>query len=93
MEKNWFTLEKHCFLVKGARRAAIYDLVNGNVYSVNENAVELLQKCENGNCLKGVTKKTDLSINEILKYLRQLQKLKLGRFVTKKKQQRKYFLN
>ena len=92
MEKNWFTLEKHCFLVKGARRAAIYDLVNGNVYSVNENAVELLQKCENGNCLKGVTKKTDLSINEILKYLRQLQKLKLGRFVTKKEKTAKKIL-
>lgn len=37
-----FHLEPHCVLVTGARRAAIYDLNSGNVYSVNDVGTEIL---------------------------------------------------
>jgi len=35
-------LQKECRLVTGAKRAAIYDLEKGNVYSLNEAAREII---------------------------------------------------
>lgn len=81
MEKNWFTLEKHCFLIKGAKRAAIYDLVNGDIYSVNEHATELLERCENGVWLEEILKNQSTDIQVAFKdHLKKLEELRLGHF-------------
>lgn len=41
----FYRLHKHCHLVRGANRGAIYDLQTGKVYSVNKGAIHILQKC------------------------------------------------
>jgi radical SAM protein with 4Fe4S-binding SPASM domain len=84
MRYKWFTLNKDVFLVKGAKRGALYDLKKGSVYSINERSTEIIDKCEKGNSLKNIAKKENLPINEILKYLKKLQILGLGQFVDKK---------
>lgn len=41
------TLQSHCVFIEGAKRGAIYNLKDGNIYSVNEDAVSILtQKTE-----------------------------------------------
>lgn len=42
----FYQLHKHCYLVKGAARGAIYDLQSGKVYSINRSAVYLLESCQ-----------------------------------------------
>ena len=50
MNKNetMFTLNSDCFLIKGVKRGAIYNLDTGDVYSIDENSVKILDKCEKG---------------------------------------------
>lgn len=43
----YYRLHKHCKLVEGASRGAIYDFASGKVYSINRGALELLQACQN----------------------------------------------
>lgn len=44
-----FHLKEDCRLVSGAKRAAIYDLEQGNVYSINEIARQIVEKELNNN--------------------------------------------
>ena len=46
MKKDKFILEKHCFLIMGAKRGAIYDLKHGDVYSIDEHAAKVIVLCE-----------------------------------------------
>ena len=42
----YYCLHNHCKLVKGALRAAIYDLKTGKVHSINAGAFQLLNACQ-----------------------------------------------
>lgn len=42
----YYQLQKHCRLVEGASRGAIYDLQTGKVYSINRGALQLLLACQ-----------------------------------------------
>lgn len=81
MENRYFALNSDCFLVNGALRGAIYNLGSGDVYSIDEYAVVLIEKCESGIALKGIIndypKESQLVIN---RYLENLSKTGLGRF-------------
>ncbi|MFA4890042.1 MAG: radical SAM protein [Candidatus Paceibacterota bacterium] len=78
-----FSLNPETFLVKGAKRGAIYDLKTGNVYSVDEHAVSLLEECEIGLRLEQILKSRpkDIKIASI-KYLEELVKSDLAYFVS-----------
>ena len=41
----YYCLQKHCILVEGNARGAIYNLASGRVHSINRGAVEFLQAC------------------------------------------------
>jgi MoaA/NifB/PqqE/SkfB family radical SAM enzyme len=81
-EKVKFSLNPHCFLVKGAKRGAIYDLTTGDIYSIDEKSVEILDKCEKGISLSQIIQETPgVNSQEIIDYLKNLKSLKLGRFL------------
>lgn len=42
----FYSLQKHCRLVKGATRGAIYDFKTGKVHSINESATQMLSACQ-----------------------------------------------
>ena len=84
MEKGKFALNESCFLVKGAKRGAVYDLGSGDVYSVDEVAKKILDGCEKGLSLERIAQSIpELGFEETSKYLVQLESLKLGKFLNK----------
>ena len=65
-----FALNSASILVKGAKRGAIYDLSSGNVYSIDDRSVAILESSQ-----------FDEPETEVISYLSKLQSLGLGSFV------------
>jgi len=50
--REYFVMSNHCYLVKGFKRGAIYNLINGAVYSIDERATKLLDELNHGFSIK-----------------------------------------
>lgn len=82
-----FALSPYCYLVKGAKRAAIYNLKTGHVYSIDEKSVFLLERLGKDIALKNALSDIPgLNFEEALNYLRNLEILGLGKFVLENKE-------
>jgi radical SAM protein with 4Fe4S-binding SPASM domain len=68
----YYSLQKHCRLVKGATRGAIYDFKTGKVHSINPSATQLLTACQD-NAIEDLW---DISSAENIQYMDFLNKLK-----------------
>lgn len=78
---RYFLLEKNCRLVKGARRGALYDLTGGDIYSIDEMDVPLLEGLEQYHPIDAVVSLVPgWESAAAYRYLRRLQELGLGRF-------------
>lgn len=76
-----FALNSDCFLIQGAKRGAVYNLSDGNIYSIDEEGVKIISECERNipiNQIKGIGQEI------IVNYLNSLQDLKLGIFLNGK---------
>lgn len=81
MEKKFFALNPDVFLVRGAKRGALYDLKTGNVFSVNELGVKILEQLEAGSSLKEIFEQNaDITRGKLEGYLLRLQKTEVGSF-------------
>lgn len=79
--KRYFGLKPDCVLVRGALRGAIYDLNSGNVFSVDENSVKILEDLNNGLVLsKVLSSHKNITKHYIMAYLNILQERGLGEF-------------
>ena len=77
-----FGLNKDCFLVRGAKRGAIYRLSTGDVYSIDEDSADLIENCEVGMpAEKILIGKSDSFQIEASSYLDNLTKEGIGRFL------------
>ena len=82
MDKNYFRLYAHCFLEEGAKRGAIYNLKQGDVYSVDEHALGLLKKCENGRAVADILEDYPDDLQEqVLACLYNFKTTGVGRFL------------
>lgn len=70
-----FVLNSTSILVKGTKRGAIYDLSRGNVYSIDEQSVAILEQLQ-----------SNVSEIEAISYLSKLQSLGLGDFIDNNQQ-------
>lgn len=80
-DRDRFGLNPECFFVKGAKRGALYDLATGDIYSIDENSVEILDKCEKGFSVNQIIQKTQVNPKEVIDYLESLSSLNLGKFL------------
>jgi len=81
MEKQYFYLKKHCYLLNGKNRSAIYDLLNKRLYSIDLEIGKLLDKLQNSNSkIKDVSLNNKYNITEIYKYLSKLIDIGGGNF-------------
>lgn len=79
----FFALRKDYVLVAGALRGALYNLRDGDVYSIDETALKLLDGCchQQFNIVDSVSaSNANLSKDEATKYLKLLEKMKIGYF-------------
>jgi len=78
IETSYFILAPYAFFVKGARRGALYDVKNGQVFAVNAEAVPVVEQLEKGATFEELRKiNYDLDNKEILDFLLLLKKNKL----------------
>lgn len=78
-----FNLSEHCYLVKGAQRGAIYNFKTKDVYSVNAITLFLLEQLEKGKTLNQSVKNIPgLNFKEMLTYLKNLEDLEIGKFIS-----------
>ena len=79
--KRYFRLKSDCILVRGALRGAIYDLNSGDVFSVDENSVRILEELNNGLVLPEVLSSyKNITTHDVMAYLNILQARGLGEF-------------
>lgn len=77
-----FGLLGHCFLIRGAKRGAIYDLQSGAVFSIDERAVDLLDCAERGNDVDEVLASYDETLRVGARtYLDRLEERGLGHWI------------
>jgi len=75
-----FALQEHCFLITGVKRAAIYDLQSGDVYSIDERARSIVEQFESGVLISDI-RVQGVSPEAVVKYLTSLETAGLGRFI------------
>ena len=80
-----FILNRDCFLVKGIKEGAIYNLTTGDIYSIDADSVDILDKCENRIPVNQILQKmlSKIDPKEILDYFKELKSLNLGDFSSK----------
>jgi radical SAM protein with 4Fe4S-binding SPASM domain len=65
----YFRLNPECYLVRGKKRGAIFDLIDAKIYALDQSETELVTSCEKNNPVQDDTK-----------FLRHLKQLCLGNF-------------
>lgn len=84
-DNQFFNLNPFCYLIKGAKKGCVYDLLNGDVYSVDGKFAEVLN--QDNLSIKDITEKATkvkISRNKIYKNLEKLISLGLGKFTDEK---------
>lgn len=76
--KTYFTLNPECILVKGALRGAIYNLKSGNVFSVDEISMKILEQLNLGKDFLWVLKGNGISQEKLVSYLDKLENCGIG---------------
>ncbi len=75
---RFFALSPECILVKGALRGAIYDLKSGNVFSVDETSVQILECLNSGEDLSRAIRDISMRQEKVVSYLNNLKNQGLG---------------
>lgn len=81
--KTYFTLNPECILVKGALRGTVYDLKSGNVFSVDEISIKILDQLNSGKNFLQVLKDNDISQEKLVAYLDSLENCGMGNWSEK----------
>lgn len=70
----YFRLNPECYFIKGEKCGAIFDLIEGKIYSLNQEETEIVTSCEKNN-----------PIQENIGLLNELKQLCLGNFYSNKR--------
>ena len=65
----YFRLNPECYLIRGKKLGAIFDLIDHKIYALNELETEIVTSCEKNNSIQGERK-----------FLNELKQLCLGNF-------------
>lgn len=85
-----FGLLGHCFLIRGAKRGAIYDLKSGAVFSIDGHAADLLDRVERGDDADEVLATHDEALRAGAGvYLNRLEERGLGHWIRDGERERK----
>ena len=78
----YFDLNRDVFLVKGAKRGALYNLANGEIFSIDPTSIEVLEGCEAHRSIDEIAADIEeASRDQIAGYLGQIADEGMGAFV------------
>lgn len=79
--QKYFVLNSDCFLVKGAKRGALYNLSSGDVFSIDPVAVFVIEGCESHKSVQQIADEAkEASQDQILDFLRSMAQAGMGHF-------------
>ncbi len=79
--ERFFNLKTDTFLVKGAKRGALYNLTTGDVYSIDPVAVSVVKGCEAGKPIDTIAAKiSEAGQDQIVTFLRKMCDEGMGDF-------------
>ncbi len=73
MIKMYFRLNPECFFIRGEKLGAIFDLINEEIYALNQEETEIVTSCEKNN-----------SVSDQNGLLAELKRLRIGNFYPSK---------
>jgi radical SAM protein with 4Fe4S-binding SPASM domain len=73
VKQLYFKLNPECYFIKGRSKSAVFDLLTGKTYGLNEEETKILEICENNK-----------KINEYMEFLEKLEIRDLGTFYNNK---------
>ena len=80
----YFDFNRDVFLVKGAKRGALHNLTNGEIFSVDPTSVKVVEGCEAGKTMDEISVGIDeVTKDQIIGYLQQIAEAGMGQFVKK----------
>ena len=80
----YFDFNRDVFLVKGAKRGALHNLTNGEIFSVDPTSIKVVEGCETGKTMDEIAAGIDeVTKEQIVGYLQQIAEAGLGQFVDK----------
>ena len=77
---TYFMLNPECYLVKGAKRGAVYNLHTGQIFSIDPELTVFLDACEHRKPFEEALKLVSSLPDEVKNVLNKLLKWRLGRF-------------
>jgi radical SAM protein with 4Fe4S-binding SPASM domain len=78
--EKYFNLNPDCFLIKGAKRGALYNLANGEVFSIDPVSVRILEGCENHDPIDEISSAVQkVTRDQIVDYLKKIEEAGMGR--------------
>ncbi len=79
--RKYFRLNSECHFVKGANRGAIYNLLSGDIISLEPNITKILRACEMDKSIDEIISSIgNISLKECLDLFEKLIKIKAGMF-------------
>lgn len=73
MPENYFTLNSEVYLVKGAKRGALYDLNSGDIYSIDPFSVTFIENLQKGTSIMEAQRNISrIDLSEFYPYLEKL---------------------
>ncbi len=81
-KRAFFDFNRDVFLVKGAKRGALHNLSNGDIFSIDPTSIEIVEGCEAGRSIDEISAGIEATSREqIVDYLRQIAESGMGAFV------------
>jgi len=76
--KKYFSFYEECILVKGKDRAAIYNLLDGSIYSFSKEEREMVILLKQGDSIDCISKKVYGGLTLLKEFIKKLEKANLG---------------
>ena len=77
---KYFFMNESCILVKGSMNGALYDLKNGDVFSINHNEALILELCEKGEKLENIHEILKITASDVDMFVKEVHSSGLGNF-------------
>lgn len=89
--QKYFRLNPECHFIKGDNRSAIYNLLSGDIISIESSKTKILIACEKGKSVEDIINSTEsISKKECVDFLEKLIEKKAGSFYKKNIYVKKY---
>lgn len=77
--EKYFNLNSDCFFVKGAMRGALYNLSNGEVFSIDPVSVKVVERCEGHKSIDEISSgMEEVTKAQIIEYLKKIEEAGMG---------------